>query len=646
MKSCVTPRGADTVTDCYTQWVTLTCHSAEETAKTIVARVGNEIVLGLPIGIGKATHIANALFDLAADDASLSLTIFTGLTLEPPRGKSDLEKRLLEPLVQRLYADWPVPRYADAIRGNSLPANVHVREFYLRPGAYLNSPYVQQQYSSINYSEVADELERMGVNVVAQLVATSPKQPGRYSLGSNPEITLDLVPYFAERRAAGLPALLVGQINHHMPYMHGDADVAAADIDIVLDDDGCDYPLFALPNRRVSDGDYATAMHVASLVRDGGTIQVGIGSLSDALAHCLMLRHSSPDLFAEILQRLPGGTAARRRQQLPVEIGTFEKGLYASTELLSDALYALFEAGLIKRPADSSTDTVMHAGFFIGSEGLYDGLRSLSDDRRRLIDMTRISKVNTLFGDEQEKRAQRYDARFINETMMITLLGAAVSDALEDGRVVSGVGGQFDFISMAQVLDGAMSILMCRARRESNGKVSSNIRWNYGHNTVPRHHRDVFVTEYGIAATRGCSDRDTIDRLLHVADSEFQNGLMDAATRSGKIERGYQLADDASNNLPATVIAVFDEYRSHFPPYPLGTVLSDDEQTLAEALGWLQANTTSTAKKIKTLLRALMSRTGSGNKSAMARMGLQETSGLKQRMTQRLLSYALQRTGK
>ena len=625
--------------------MTLTCHSAEETAKAIVARVGPDIVLGLPIGIGKATPIADALFDLAIQDSSLSLTIFTGLTLEPPRGKSDLEKRLLEPLVERLYGDWRVPRYADAIRSNSLPTNVQVREFYLRPGAYLNSPYVQQQYSSINYSEVADELKRMGVNVVAQLLATSTSHPGRYSLGSNPEITLDLVPYFAARRTAGLPALLVGQISQHMPYMLGDADVAAADIDIVLDDDDCDYPLFALPNRRVSDGDYATAMHVASLVRDGGTLQVGIGSLSDALAHCLKLRHASPDLFAEILQRLPGGTTTRRRQQLPIETGTFQKGLYASTELLSDALYALFEAGLIKRPADSSTDTVMHAGFFIGSEALYDGLRGLSDERRRLIDMTRISKVNTLFGEEQEKRAQRYDARFINETMMITLLGAAVSDALEDGRVVSGVGGQFDFISMAQTLDGAMSILMCRARRESNGKVSSNIRWNYGHNTVPRHHRDVFVTEYGIAATRGCGDRDTIDRLLHVTDGEFQNDLMTAAKRSGKLEQGYQLADDARNNLPATLTAVFNEYRSHFPPYPLGSVLSADEQNLAEALTWLQANTSSATTTTKTLLRALMSGTRRGNESAMARMGLDKASGLQQRITQRLLSYALQRTG-
>ncbi len=625
--------------------MTVTCQSAEEAATTIVERVGSEVVLGLPIGIGKATHVADALFDLAAQDASISLTIFTGLTLEPPQGQSELERRFLEPLVERLYPHWPVPRYAKAIRSGSLPANVRVQEFYLRPGGYLGNRYVQQHYSSINYSEVAGELTRLGVNVLAQLVAVSKDWPGCYSLGSNPEVTLDLMPYFDERRKAGLPALLVGQVNHHMPFMPGDADLNVTDVDIVLDDSRYDYPLFTLPNRAVSDGDYATAMHVASLVRDGGTLQLGIGSLSDAVAHCLKLRHSSPQLFAEVLEQLPGGTATERRRDLPIELTPFREGLYASTELLSDALFSLFDAGLIKRPADDATATVMHAGFFIGSTALYDGLRALPEARRRLIDMTRISKVNTLFGEETEKRAQRRDARFINETMMVTLLGAAVSDALEDGRVVSGVGGQFDFVSMAQSLDGAMSILMCRARRESGGKVSSNIRWKYGHNTVPRHHRDVFVTEYGIAATRGCSDRDTIDRLLHVAGAEFHDDLIAAPQRSGKVERNYRMASDAGRNCPDIISSIFNQHRAHFPRYPLGTELTDDEQALAQALEWLQANTATTGKRLGTMLHALLSGRQSGFDTALARMGLEKPAQFKQRLMQRLLSYALQRMG-
>lgn len=624
--------------------MTDTYESAAAIAQAIVEEVGTDIVLGLPIGIGKATHIADALFDMAAADSALSLTIFTGLTLQAPKGRTELERRFLEPLVERLYAQWPVPRYAAAIRDKTLPANIHVREFYLRPGAYLTDNYVQQNYSNINYSQVAGELMRMGVNVVAQLVAQSPDHTGRYSLGANPEVTLDLTPYFAERRAAGLPALLVGQVNRNMPYMLGDADIDAGEIDLVLNAEKYHFPLFSLPNRRVSDGDYATAMHVASLVRDGGTLQVGIGSLSDAVAHCLILRHTKPAVFSDVLARLPGGTQSSRRKQLPVELASFRQGLYSSTELMSDALFSLFKAGLIRRPADATTDTVLHAGFFIGSSDLYEALRCLPDDQRRLIDMTRISQVNTLFDDEQRKRSQRRDARFINETMMLTLLGAAVSDALEDGRVVSGVGGQFDFISMAQSLHGAMSILMCRASRESNGKASSNIRWNYGHNTVPRHHRDVFVTEYGIAATRGCGDRDIIDRMLHISDAAFQESLIASAKTANKLEHDYVLAPEATANRSTTIAAVFADFRSDFPPYPLGTELDDDEQQLAEALTWLKDNTTNTGNKVRTIVSAILNKAPFDQQGALARMALSDPSGARQHLMQRLLRLALTRT--
>ena len=74
--------------------------------------------------------------------------------------------------------------------------------------------------------------------------------------------------------------------------------------------------------------------------------------------------------------------------------------------------------------------------------------------------MRGISFVNELYGHEWElKCAQRRYARFVNTTMMVTGLGAAVSDALEDGRVVSGVGGQYNFIAMAHALPEARSII-------------------------------------------------------------------------------------------------------------------------------------------------------------------------------------------
>src|SRR5919198_6218637 len=80
-------------------------------AEVIIARVGKKIVLALPLGLGKANHVANALFARAAADPSIDLRIFTALTLETPRGKSDLERRFVVPLAERLFAGYPELAY-------------------------------------------------------------------------------------------------------------------------------------------------------------------------------------------------------------------------------------------------------------------------------------------------------------------------------------------------------------------------------------------------------------------------------------------------------------------------------------------------------------------------------------------------------
>jgi Acetyl-CoA hydrolase/transferase C-terminal domain len=71
--------------------------------------------------------------------------------------------------------------------------------------------------------------------------------------------------------------------------------------------------------------------------------------------------------------------------------------------------------------------------------------------------------------------------------MMVTALGAAISDTLEDGRVVSGVGGQHDLVTQAFALDDARSLMSLRATREAAGQTVSNIVWRYGQTTVSRH---------------------------------------------------------------------------------------------------------------------------------------------------------------
>ncbi|MEM7502270.1 MAG: acetyl-CoA hydrolase/transferase C-terminal domain-containing protein [Pseudomonadota bacterium] len=626
--------------------MTPTLSSADDLAQGIVDTAGKRIVLGLPVGIGKSILIANALFRLAARDPSVSLQIFSGLTLEVPVGRSDLETRFIEPLAKRLFDGWPTADYLAAHRSGTLPANIDVREFYLRPGAFLGSPSVQQSYTSLNYSHVVRELRELGVNVIAQLVARRGESPDTYSLSSNPEITLDLLA--ADAATAEAPrVLLAAEVHNELPFMTGDAEVPRNRFDFVLQDPTTRYPLFPLPNRRVASADYSTAMHVASVIPDGGTLQLGIGSLSDAVAHCLLLRHKDPALFARVLSELPGGSSAPHRPPLPVETDPFSQGLYASSELLSDALFALFEGGVVSRRPEPEHPVVLQAGFFIGSATFYRSLRELTESARRKIRMTRISEVNTLFGDEQGKRHARRQARFINETMIVTLLGAAVSDALEDGRVVSGVGGQFDFVAMGHELADARSILMVRARRERRGGVQSNIRWRYGHTTVPRHYRDLFVSEYGIAATRGCSDREVIAQTLNIADSQFQTELLADAKQAGKIDPSYSIPSSAAENLPNRIRALFQDssLREHFPEYPLGSEMTATERRLLPALEWLESRSGTRLSRIRLPAGVLFQQHDERNNEALSRMNLAHPSTLKERILRRLLERALDETG-
>ena len=124
----------------------------------------------------------------------------------------------------------------------------------------------------------------------------------------------------------------------------------------------------------------------------------------------------------------------------------------------------LMRAGILKREVDGS---LLQAAFFLGSRAFYRALREMPEAERAKLRMTAVSYVNELYGDEPAKRRARVKARFVNNAMMVTLLGAVVSDALEDGRVVSGVGGQYNFIAQAFALADARSVIILRATRRA-----------------------------------------------------------------------------------------------------------------------------------------------------------------------------------
>jgi acyl-CoA hydrolase len=580
-------------------------------ADAIIERVGKTIVLALPLGLGKANHIANALYAKAAADRSIKLTIFTALTLEPPHAHQELERRFLEPLARRLFAGYPALDYATAIHAGTVPPNIQVNEFFFEAGQWLGSPYAQQNYISANYTHALGAVLDRGVNVVAQLVAhRGDETPHPFSLSCNPDLTLDLL---ALRRQGRVNFLFAGQINSELPFMRHDAAIPADEFDILLDSPATDFALFAPPREPVALADYAAGLHAASMVRDGGTLQIGIGSLGDAVAQALIVRHRKPSDFRGLLDRLLPQTApAPARHTAP-----FEAGVYGCTELFVEGLLDLYRAGILKREVDGA---VLHAGFFLGSRAFYRALRDMPRDVADKFRMTSISYVNELFGGEDAKRRARVNARFINDAMMVTALGDVVSDGLEDGRIVSGVGGQYNFVAQAFALEGARSVIMLRGSRTTKGKTLSNVRWRYGHTTIPRHLRDMIVTEYGVADLRGKSDRDVIVAMLAIADQRFQDDLLRQAKDAGKIERTFELPEAARNNTPEAIERALKPAVDEglLPVFPFGSDFTEIERRLLPALQLLKS--ASAPDLMKLALRGLSPHRQ--NRDCLARLGL------------------------
>src|ERR1041384_5458423 len=106
-----------------------------EIVEEALRRVGKKIVLALPLGIGKPNLIANEFFRRARADRGLDLTIFTALSLRKPTGASDLERRFIEPLVERIFGNYPELEYLEAMRKDAMPPNARVIEFFFEPGA-------------------------------------------------------------------------------------------------------------------------------------------------------------------------------------------------------------------------------------------------------------------------------------------------------------------------------------------------------------------------------------------------------------------------------------------------------------------------------------------------------------------------------
>ena len=222
----------------------------EAIAEDIIRDVGTNLVVGLPLGLGKANHIVNALYARAAADRAINLTFFSALTLEKPKPTNLLERRFIAPVIDRLFGGYPDLAYADALHANALPPNIQVIEFFFLAGKWLHVPFAQQHYISANYTHASSYLLARGLNVVTQLVAKRVVDGvARYSLSCNTDTTLDILRARAEGRAS---FKLVGQVNSELPFMPGAGDLPAEQFSAVLDSPATDFPLFAPPSEPIT----------------------------------------------------------------------------------------------------------------------------------------------------------------------------------------------------------------------------------------------------------------------------------------------------------------------------------------------------------------------------------------------------------
>ena len=716
--------------------MTINVKNIAQTLESIIAISGRNLIVGAPLGIGKPNPLLNAIWNKAKAEPDLLLEIFTALSLQVPKGKSLFEKRFLKPFTDRIFGqNYPDLDYIQDAINDDVPANMKLTEFYMQSGKMLHSNTAQRNYTSSNYTHAARDMLDKGLNVLIQMVAVKETSSGLvYSLSSNTDLTLDIVS-MSKRKNIDKPCM-VAMVNPNMPFMGGNAQVEVDFFDIILDDESLYFQPFATPRAAINSIDYNIGLLASCLIKDEGTMQVGIGSLGDALIYTTQLRHQDNDSYLRILDSLDIRNKFKQIINSSGSLLIFKKGLYAASEMFVEGFAHLFDAGILKRKVypdaqiqllinqgvltekipnnvieillqhnvldefitkkqmvrlqylgilkddlvmykgymqdrnGNKYDTdlfhyehiktiqknclgtqlkqgaVLHGAFFLGSPWFYKWLHALDDATRNLFQMTAVSQVNELYGGEKLDRVQRVNARFINTCMKVDLLGAAASDTLDNNQVVSGVGGQYNFVAMAQTLEDSRSILMLRSTHKVKGGSVSNIVWKYPYCTIPRHLRDIVITEYGMADLRGQSDEECVKRMICIADSQFQEQLRTTAVKYNKLDPSWFIPDSFMSNTIENLEANYKQFKKDgfFPAYPFDSDFTKTELTIIKALTFLKANTKSRFAKIKLILIAYLKTLNGDFQVPLERMDLLNPLTVEEKISQRLLKYALEQT--
>lgn len=303
---------------------------------------------------------------------------------------------------------------------------------------------------------------------VALVQVTPPDENGKCSLGVSVDYTLPAI------RAA---KTVIAQVNARMPYTGGESLVDVTDITSFVRHD---EPIIQLQPPKIGPVEEAIGRNVASLVQDGDTLQLGIGAIPDAVL--LFLKE--------------------------------KKDLGIHSEMFSDGVVELAEAGVITNARKTLHPGKYVATFLMGSQRLYDFV-----DHNPDVYMAPVDYVNDPF-----VIAQNNQMVSINSCVQVDLMGQIAAESIGYLQI-SGTGGQVDFIRGAARSKGGRSIIAMPSTVK--GKTSKIVALldEGAAVTTGRTDADYVVTEYGIAALKGRTLRQRARALIEIAHPDFRDGL-------------------------------------------------------------------------------------------------------------------------
>lgn len=281
--------------------------------------------------------------------------------------------------------------------------------------------------------------------------------------------------------------IIIAEVNPNMPRCLGDSFIHVSRIDYIVP---VDYPLIELPmsTGEPSEVVLRIAQYIAELIPDGATMQMGIGEIPDAVLR--FLRH--------------------------------KKDLGVHTELFSDGVIDLVEAGVITNARKTLHPGKIVAGFILGTRRLYEWAND-----NPIIELHRTEYVNDPF-----VIAQNYQQVAINAAIEVDLTGQVCADSIGP-KLYSGVGGQLDFIYGASRSEGGVPIIALPSTATmKDGTVVSRIvpMLKPGAGVVTtRYHVHYVVTEYGVADLYGKTIRQRAQALIRIAPPDFRDELTRAA---------------------------------------------------------------------------------------------------------------------